>query len=123
MPFINDSVLKDLEAFGGTTVRVDITTSLATTYSNVTSNTLGNKTSVAMAAVGDAGNDGQKVSMASSITDGTVTTAGTASHYALSNGSNLVYASGELAGNVAVATGSPFTLAIVDVIIRDAAAV
>lgn len=123
MPFINDSVLKDLEAFGGTTVRVDITTSLATTYSNVTSNTLGNKTSVAMAAVGDAGTDGQKVSMASSITDGAVTTEGTASHYALSNGSNLVYASGELAGNVAVATGSPFTLAIVDVIIRDAAAV
>lgn len=57
------------------------------------------------------------------ITAGTVASSGTASHWALSNGTNTIYASGALSASQAVTASNSFTLPEIEIAIRDATAV
>lgn len=123
MPTIDDSVLDNLAGFGGTAgVRLDITSALATTYTEaITTYSLGSKTALTMGAVGNATGNGRQVSTPAILSGapGTVSADGTASHWALTDGSALLYASGLLAASQAVTNANDFTLDAVNVIIRD----
>ena len=64
--------------------------------------------------------NGRKVTSAA-VTDGSVTTTGTASHYAVVDSANSrLLATGALASSQAVTSGNTFTLAAFDVGIPDA---
>ena len=54
------------------------------------------------------------------ITDGTVTADGTATHWAMHNGSNAVVASGALTASQLLTSGNTFTLDEILITIRDA---
>lgn len=57
------------------------------------------------------------------IAAGTISTSGTASHWALSNNTNTIYASGALSATQAVTATNSFTLPEIEIAIRDATAV
>ena len=102
--------------------RVDVTSQEASTYAEATSTyTLGNSTSLSIGAPADRSGGGRKVAVAS-ITDGSVTGTGTATHYALvdTNNSRLL-ATGSLTASQAVTSGNTFTLATFDIGIPDPA--
>lgn len=87
-----------------------------TTYTEAnTTYKLGTKTSPTIGSPADASPDGRKVTV-SAITDGTVNSAGTATHLALIDTVNsrlLVHQA--LSASKALVTGSPFTLTAFDV--------
>ena len=90
--------------------RLDICSQEPTTYAEATSTyTLGNKTSLNIGAPGAGSPDGRQVTVPS-ISDGTVTATGTATHWAITNGSNELLAAGPLGSSQAVTNGNPFTL-------------
>jgi hypothetical protein len=66
--------------------------------------------------------DGRKV-VVPAITDGSVTASGTASHWALTNASNTLIATGSLTSSQSVTNGNTFTLDAIDITIRDATSV
>lgn len=115
--FDNGLTVLDTEA-----TRVDVTSQEASTYAEATSTyTLGNSTSLSIGAPADRSGGGRKVAVAS-ITDGSVTGTGTATHYALvdTNNSRLL-ATGALTASQAVTSGNTFTLATFDIGIPDPA--
>lgn len=122
MPFLNDEVQdQGLDYFAGQTdIRVDICSSEPATYTAATSTvTLGNKTSLTAGATVDGDTDGRKV-VIPAITDGSVTSTGTASHWAVSDVSNnALIAAGTLASSQSVTSGNTFTLGAIDITIRD----
>ena len=63
---------------------------------------------------------GRKVVVAE-ITDGTVTETGTALYYAITNGTDTLYATGELSAGQAVTDGNTFTLTSFEITIPDPA--
>ena len=121
MTFIADTVFDN----GLTTVdtngtRLDICSQEPTTYAEATSTyTLGNDTVNTGAAEAGA-TDGRRV-IVPAITAGSVTGTGTATHWALTNGSSVLYATGSLSSSQAVTSGNTFTLDAVSITIRDAA--
>lgn len=123
MAFLNDNVFDSGLAYATTNgTRIDICSAdPGGTYANVTANTLGNKTLTTGAATnGDV--DGRKV-VVPAITDGSVTGTGTATHWALTNGTSLVVASGTLTASQAVTSGNTFTLDAINITLRDATSV
>ena len=123
MAFLNDNVFDSGLAYATTNgTRLDIcSTDPGGVYATVTANTLGNKTlSTGSATNGDV--DGRKV-VVPAITDGSVTGTGTATHWALTNGSSVVVASGSLTSSQAVTSGNTFTLDAIDITLRDATSV
>ena len=124
MAFINDEVfdqgLDFADAFAAGSPRVDIvSTDPGGTYATVTGNTLGNKTGASIGVTADAATGtGRRVTLAA-ITDGSVTGSGTATHWAITNGTDTVLASGALSSSQVVTSGNTFTLDAVDIIIRD----
>lgn len=122
--FIHDDVFDGgLDVLDALTARVDITSQVATTYGNATTDgaySLGNKTGLAIDAPGDSSSgNGRSVSVAA-ITDGTVTETNTATHWALTNGSDQLFATGPLTTSQAVTDGNTFTLDAIEIFIRDA---
>jgi len=91
--------------------RVDITSQIATTYAEATSTfTLGNSTSLSIGAPADRGAGGREVTVAA-ITDGSVTSSDTATHFALvDTGNSRLLVAGALSASKAVAIGGTFTL-------------
>lgn len=89
MSFVNDHVLDNgLAAVAGSNRRLDICSTEPTTYAQATStHTLGNKTSITVASASDASPNGRRVTIPA-VTDGTVTTAGAAGFWALTDPSN-----------------------------------
>lgn len=81
------------------------------TYTEATSTyALGVKATPTIGAIGD-GSSGSREFAISAITDGTVSTAGTATHYALVKSStSTLLAADALSASVALATGAAFTL-------------
>lgn len=124
MATINDTVFDNgLGTVTTNGTRLDITSvDPGVTYATVTANTLGNKTVSTGAAANASTGTGRSVTVPA-ITDGSVTGTGTASHWALTNGTNTVYASGALAATQSVTNGNTFTLDSIEIIIRDATAV
>jgi hypothetical protein len=124
MAFISDEVYDQGLDYADTNgTRIDICSSEPTTYSQATSNgsnSLGNKTGLNTGATAAGGTDGRKVTVPA-ITDGTVTTTATATHWALTDGSSLLIATGALSSGQAVTSGNTFTLDAITITIRDAA--
>lgn len=101
---------------------IHVTSQEASTYTGATSTyTLGNSTSLSIAAPSDRTGGGRKVTVAA-ITDGSVTGTGTATHYAIVDTSNSrLLATGSLTASQAVTSGNTFTLATFDIGIPDPA--
>jgi hypothetical protein len=91
--------------------RLDITSQEATTYAGATSTyTLGNSTSLSIAAPSDRAGGGREVVVAA-ISGGSVTGTGTVTHYAVVDTVNSrLLATGSLTESQVVTSGSTFTL-------------
>lgn len=131
MTFVNDRVLDlGLNVLDSEATHIYICAAEPTTYAaaigannGTTQFGLGNKNFGAGAVFGapaDRTPNGRKVTSAA-VTDGSVTTTGTASHYAVVDSANSrLLATGALASSQAVTSGNTFTLAAFDVGIPDA---
>ena len=119
--FINDEVFDQGLDYADTNgTRIDITSQVATTYTEATSTyTLGNKTGLNTGATEAGATDGRRV-IVPAITDGSVTGTGTATHWALTDGAAVLIATGPLSSSQAVTSGNTFTLDAISITIRDA---
>jgi len=99
--------------------RIDVCSQEPTTYAEATSTyTLGNDAvTTGSPAAGDT--DGRKVVVAA-ITAGSVTGSATVTHWALTNGTDTLYATGTVTPNEAVTSGETFSLDAITITIRDA---
>ena len=124
MAFLNDNVYDSgLSYVTSNGTRIDICSQEPTTYTQATSTyTLGNKASMTVGSPTNGATDGRKV-VVPAITDGSVTATGTASHWALTNASNTLIATGSLTSSQSVTSGNTFTLDAIDITIRDATSV
>ena len=117
--YINDEIFDGGLDYADTNgARIDITSQVATTRTEaVTTYTLGNDTvNTGAPEAGDV--DGRKV-VVPAITAGSVTGNGTATHWALTSGTELL-ATGPLTSSQAVTSGNTFSLDAIDITIRDA---
>jgi len=105
---------------GGT--KIDICSSEPAAYAGIAGVTLGNKTGLTTGAAANGATNGRRVTVPAitSGAPGSVTATGTASHWALSNGSSTLYAAGQLTATQAVTNGNTFTLDAIDITIADA---
>jgi len=122
MAYINDEVFDQGLDYADTNgTRIDICSQEPTTYAEATSTyTLGNKTGLNTGATEAGATDGRRV-IVPAITDGSVTATGTASHWALTDGSSILVATGSLSSSQSVTSGNTFTLDAISITIRDAA--
>ena len=122
MPFLNDEVFDQGLDYADTNgTRIDICSQEPTTYAEATSTyTLGNKTGLNTGATQNGATDGRRV-IVPAIADGSVTGTGTATHWALTDGSAVLIATGALSASQAVTSGNTFTLDAISLTIRDAA--
>jgi hypothetical protein len=123
MPLIADSVFDAGLATitsGGT--KIDICSSEPAAYAGIAAITLGNKTGLTTGAAANGAVNGRRVTVPAiaSGAPGSVTATGTASHWALSNGSSTLYAAGALTSTQSVTSGNTFTLDAIDITIADA---
>jgi len=105
--------------------RIDITSQVATNYSEATTedtHSVGFKAGLTVGATEAADVDGRKV-VVPEITNGEVTVTDTATHWALTDGAAILLATGELTSSQAVTDGNSFSLDAIDIIHRDATAV
>lgn len=102
--------------------RIDITSQESTTYAEATStHTLGNSTSLSIAAPSDRSGGGREVIVAA-ISDGSVSGTGTATHYAIVDTSNSrLLVTGSLSASQSVTSGNTFSLASFTIGIPDPA--
>ncbi len=121
MAFANDDAADAYLAVApGAATRLDICSQEPTTRTEaITTYSLGNKTSPTIGSAGDAAPNGRKRTV-SAITDGSVTSTGTATHWALTDGTRLL-ATGALSASQAVTSANTFTLAAFDIRVPDAA--
>ena len=121
MAYINDEVFDQGLDYADTNgTRLDICSQEPTTYAEATStDTLGNDT-VNTGATEAGATDGRRV-IVPAISAGTVTGTGTATHWALTDGSAVLVATGPLSSSQAVTSGNTFTLDAISITIRDAA--
>lgn len=121
MAFINDEVFDQGLDYADTNgTRIDICSQEPTTYAEATSTyTLGNKTGLNTGATQNGASSGRRV-IVPAITDGTVTGTGTASHWALTDGSAILVATGALSASQGVTSGNTFTLDAISITIADA---
>lgn len=122
MPFISDEVFDQGLDYADTNgTRIDICSQEPVSYAEATSTyTLGNKTGLNTGATQDGATDGRRV-IVPAITDGSVTGTGTATHWALTDGTSVLIATGALSASQAVTSGNTFTLDAISLTIRDAA--
>ena len=123
MALIADVVFdQGLEVAQAGITRVDITSAEATSYANVAAVTLGNKTGLTTGAPQNGASTGRRVIIPAiaSGAPGSVTASGTATHWAATNGSSTLYATGALTSSQAVTSGNTFTLDAVSLTIADA---
>jgi len=121
MAFLNDRVFDEgLSVLDTEATAVHVTSQEAGSYAEATSTyTLGNSSSLAIAAPTDRSGGGRKV-VVSAISDGAITGTGTVTHYALvdTNNSRLL-ATAALTASQSVTNGNTFTLATFDIGIPD----
>ena len=121
MAFIDDEAcVSGLDNLNTLVDRADICSQEPTTYTEATSTyTLGNKTSFSVGAPTNGDTDGRKV-VGAAISDGSVTSTGTASHFAWSDVSaTKLWVTNSLASSQSVTSGNTFTLTATDVTFRD----
>jgi hypothetical protein len=123
MATLNDRVLDNgLTVLDTEANKIVITSQAATTYTEANATyALGNSTSLSIAAPTDRAGGGREVIVAA-ITDGSVTSTGTASHYAIIDTANTrLLAVSTLAAGQAVTSGNTFTLTAITIGIPDPA--
>ena len=122
MAYMNDEIFDQGLDYADTNgTRIDICSQEPTTYAEATSTyTLGNKTGLNTGATEAGATDGRRV-IVPAITDGSVSGTGTASHWALTDGTSILVATGALTSSQAVTSGNTFTLDAISLTIRDAA--
>jgi hypothetical protein len=123
MPFIADRVLDlGLNILTTEANSLHICSTEPSSYSNATTtNSLGSKTSLSVGSPAARSPSGRRVTVPS-ITDGSVTVTGTATHYAVVDTSNSrLLATGSLSASQAVTSGNTFTLTAFDIGIPGAA--
>lgn len=100
--------------------RVDICSSEPSTYTAATStNSLGNKTSVTLTGPTNGDTSGRKITVPG-ISGGSVTSTGTATHYAVSDTVNSrLLITGALSSSQSVTSGNTFSLTAVDIELAD----
>ena len=121
MPSLNNRVFDNgLSVLDTEANRIDLTSQEATSYTEATSTyTLGNSTSLSIAAPSDRSGGGREVIVAA-ISDGSITATGTATHYAIVDTTNSrLLATAALTASQAVTSGNTFTLATFDIGIPD----
>ena len=120
MAYINDEVFDQGLDYADTNgTRIDICSQEPTTYAEATSTyTLGNDT-VNTGATENGASNGRRV-IVPAITAGSVTGNGTATHWALTDGSAILVATGALSSSQAVTSGNTFTLDAISITIADA---
>lgn len=90
--------------------RIDICSTEPTTYAEATSTyTLGNEASLSIGSPSDRTGGGREVTVAA-VSDASVTGTGTAAFYAITNGSDTLYATGSLSSSQGVSSGNTFSL-------------
>jgi hypothetical protein len=126
MAFINDEVFDQGLDFADTNgTRIDICSTEPASYGSATTAgavSLGNKTGLNTGITTDGSVDGRRVSVPP-ITDGTITTDGSAAFWALTDNSGTLVATGALAAVQTVTSGNTFTLDQIEITIRDATSV
>jgi hypothetical protein len=123
MATLNDRVFDNgLSVLDTEATAIHVTSQEATSYASATStHTLGNSTSLSIAAPSDRSGGGRKVVVAA-ISDGSITGTGTATHYAIVDVSNTrLLATAALTASQSVTSGNTFTLASFDIGIPDPA--
>lgn len=126
MAFIIDAALDALLNYIDTNgANLYITDSEATSYADATTapgtgSMLGSKVGITISTPADRTPNGRKVTV-SAITDGSVSTSGTATHWAITNGSDTLIATGALSTGTSVTAGNTFTLTAFDIGVPDAA--
>ena len=119
MALIADSVFDtalQVITTGGDTI--NICSSEPANFAGIAGVNLGNAT-VTTGSPQDGDVDGRKV-VVGAISNGSVTGTGTATHWALSNGTDTLYSTGSLTASQSVTTGNSFTLDAISIGIRDA---
>jgi hypothetical protein len=121
MPFLIDAARDSGLSYVSTNgTRLDICSSEPVTYAAATgAASLGNKTGIVIAAPSDGAVDGRRV-IVPPVTDGNVTGTGNATHWALTNGSNTLIATGALSPSQSVTSGNTFSTTAINITIRDA---
>lgn len=124
MAFLNDEVFDQGLDYAATNItRIDICSQEPTTYGEATTDgafSLGNKTGLTTGVTEDGDVDGRKV-VVPAITDGTVTETDTATHWAATDNSAILVATGLLSSSQGVTDTNVFTLDAINITIRDAA--
>ena len=121
MAWVSDEVMdQGLDWLTSNGTRVDLCNDEPTTYAEATSTyTLANDTTTT-GATADRSPSGRKVTVAA-ISGGSVTATDTATHWALTDGSSVLCATGELSASTSLTSGNTFNLAAFDIGIPDAA--
>jgi len=113
MPWVNDNVLDSgLNWIDTNGTRLDICSQEPTSYGEATTDgtySLGNKTGITISTSADRSPSGREVTI-SAISDGTVTETGTATHWAITDGSSALIATGALSSSQSVTDTNTFTL-------------
>ena len=122
MAFLTDEALDGgLDYLTTNGSRIDICSQEPTTYAEATSTyTLGNKTGASVGAAQAGDTSGRKVTVAA-VTDGSVTATGTASHWALTDGTGELLAVEELSATQSVTSGNTWTVSAYDIEFPDPA--
>ena len=121
MAFLNDRVFDNgLTTLDTEANAIHVTSQEASDYTEATSTyTLGNSSSLAIAAPSDRTGGGRKVTV-SAISDGAITGTGTVTHYAIvDTGNSRLLATAALTASQSVTNGNTFTLATFDIGIPD----
>jgi len=121
MPFMSDTALDALLTQLANATRLDICSQEPTTYTEATSTyTRGNKTSITIGAAADRTPNGRKRTV-SAITGGSVTSTGTASHYALTQVTgSVLWVTAALSASQSVTNGNTFSTSAFDLNVPDA---
>ncbi len=124
MAYLNDEIFDQGLDYADTNgTRIDICSQEPTTYGQATTAgtySLGNKTGLNTGTTEAGAVDGRRV-IVPAITDGSVTNTGTATHWALTDGSAILVATGALTSSQGVTASNTFTLDAISLTIRDAA--
>tara|TARA_R110000851_G_scaffold36571_3_gene95279 strand:- start:425 stop:796 length:372 start_codon:yes stop_codon:yes gene_type:complete len=121
MATLNDRVFDNgLTVLDTEANKIIITSQEATTYTEANATyALGDSTSLSVGAPADRAGGGREVTVAA-ITDGSVTSTGTATHYAIVDTANTrLLATSTLTASQAVTSGNTFTLSSVAIGIPD----
>jgi hypothetical protein len=122
MAFLHDNVLDlGVDYVDDTGVNLYICSGAPSNYTEASSTlALGVKAGVTISAPQNGASNGRRV-VISAITDGTVTATGTASHWALTDGSSILIAWQTLSSSQGVTNGNTFSLTAISITIPDPA--